>query len=115
MPYNKPLLSFIELAPFVRAREAYGMDDAELAELQAAILAEPEVGDVIPGSGGCRKLRWRAQGRGKRGGYRVIYFLRTAAGLIVLALLYAKNVRDDVDPVLLKQLKARLQHGQADR
>ncbi|MEO6967306.1 MAG: hypothetical protein ABI132_02465 [Rhodanobacteraceae bacterium] len=43
-------------------------NDAEIAELQL-MLAEPEAGDVIPGSGGCRKLRWRVQGRGKRGGY----------------------------------------------
>lgn len=114
MPYTKPLLSFIELAPFVRAREAYGMGDAEFAELQLALAAEPEAGDVIPGSGGCRKLRWRAQGRGKRGGYRVIYFLRTAEGSIVLVLLYAKNVRDNVDPELLRQLKTRFDHGQAD-
>lgn len=115
MPYTKPLLSFIELAPFVRAREAYGMGDAEFAELQLALVAEPAAGDVIPGSGGCRKLRWRAQGRGKRGGYRVIYFLRTAEGSIVLVLLYAKNVRDNVDPELLRQLKTRFDHGQADR
>jgi hypothetical protein len=115
MPYNKLLLSFIELAPFARAREAYGMDDAEFSELQAALGAQPEAGDVIPGTGGCRKLRWRAQGRGKRGGYRVIYFLRTAEGLIVLVLLYSKNVRDNVEPELLKQLKARYGHGQADR
>lgn len=106
MPYNKPLFSFIELAPFERAREVYDMDDAEFAELQMALLAEPEAGDVIPGSGGCRKLRWRAKGRGKRGGYRVIYFLRIAEGLIVLVLLYAKNVHDNIDPILLKRLKA---------
>jgi hypothetical protein len=61
------------------------------------------------------QLRWRAQGRGKRGGYRVIYFLRTAEGLIVLVLLYSKNVLDNVEPELLKQLKARYGHGQADR
>ena len=109
MPYNKTLPSFIELAPFARAREAYGMDDAELLELQAALLAEPEAGDVIPGSGGCRKVRWRTPGHGKRGGYRVIYFLRTAAGSIVLVLLYAKNVRDNVDPELLRKLKARFE------
>ncbi|EQD50637.1 hypothetical protein B1A_09732 [mine drainage metagenome] len=115
MPYTKPLLSFIELAPFAQAREAYGMDDAEFAELQLALAAEPEAGDVIPGSGGCRKWRWRAPGRGKRGGYRVIYFLRIAEGSVVLVLLYAKNVRDNVDPGLLRQLKARFDHGQADR
>lgn len=111
MPYTSPLLGFIELAPFARAREAYGMDDAEFSDLQTALLADPEAGDVIPGSGGCRKLRWRAPGRGKRGGYRVIYFLRTAEGAIVLALLYAKNVRDNVDPALLRQLKARFDHA----
>jgi hypothetical protein len=107
MPYTKPLFGFIELAPFARAREAYGIDDTEFAELQAAIVADPEAGDVIPGSGGCRKLRWRAPGRGKRGGYRVIYFLRNAEGLIVLVLLYAKNVRDNVEPGLLRELKER--------
>jgi hypothetical protein len=45
----------------------------------------------------------------------VIYFLRTAEGLIVLVLLYSKNVRDNVEPELLKQLKTRYGHGQADR
>jgi hypothetical protein len=105
MPYNHSLFGFIELAPFARAREAYGMDDAEFAALQAAMLADPEAGDVIPGSGGCRKLRWRAPGRGKRGGYRVIYFLRNAEGLIVLVLLYAKNVRENIEPGLLRELK----------
>ena len=105
MPYNSSLFGFIELAPFARAREAYGMEDAEFAELQAAMLVDPDAGDVIPGSGGCRKLRWRAPGRGKRGGYSVIYFLRNAEGLIVLVLLYAKNVRDNVEPGLLRELK----------
>lgn len=111
MPYNKPLPTFIELAVFARAREAYGMDDDELAKLQAALADEPETGDVIPGSDGCRKLRWRAEGRGKLGGYRVVYFLRTAQGAIVLALLYAKNVRENIDPNLLRKLKARFDHG----
>lgn len=107
MPYNHALLTFVELTPFARAREAYGMDDAEFAQLQAAMLAEPEAGNVIPGSGGCRKMRWRAPGRGKRGGYRVIYFLRNAEGLIVLVLLYAKNVRENIEPGLLRELKER--------
>ena len=108
------LWSFIELAPFARAREAYGMDDAEFAELQTAMLADTEAGDVIPGSGGCRKLRWRAEGRGKRGGYRVIYFLRTAAGAIVLVTLYSKNVRENIEAGMLKKLKERYEHGEDD-
>lgn len=60
MPDMRLLHSFIELAPFVRASEAYGMDDGEFAELQLALAAAPESGGVIPGSGGCRKFRWRA-------------------------------------------------------
>lgn len=56
-------------------------------------------------------MRWRATGRGKRGGYRVIYFLRTAAGSIVLVTLYAKNVRDNVEPKLLRAIKAEYDHG----
>lgn len=107
MPYNNPMFEFIELAPFARAREAYGMDDAEFAQLQAALLADPDAGDVIPASSGCRKLRWRAPGRGKRGGYRVVYFLRNAQGQIVLVLLYAKNVRENIEPELLRALKER--------
>lgn len=85
------------------------MDDAEFAELQMALLADTEAGDVIPGSGGCRKLRWRKTGSGKRGGYRVIYFLRTAAGSIVLVLLYAKSVRENIEPELLRKLKTRFE------
>ena len=90
------------------------MNDVEFAELQAAMLADPEEGDVIPGSGGCRKLRWRTQGHGKRGGYRVIYFLRTAAGPFVLVTLYAKNVRENVEAGVLKKLKGRYEHDQDD-
>lgn len=112
MPYK--LWAFIELAPFARAREAYGMDDAEFSELQAALLGDPEAGEVIPRSGGCRKMRWHAQGRGKRGGYRVIYFLRTAAGAIVMVTLYAKNVRDNIEASVLKKLREVYEHGEDD-
>ena len=60
------------------------MDDEEFAVLQQYLVEHPDAGDVIPRSGGCRKLRWRDTGRGRRGGIRVIYFLRLASGQIVL-------------------------------
>jgi hypothetical protein len=98
------MFTFIELEPFARAREAL-LDDGEFAQLQMYLLAQPDAGDVIPGSDGCRKLRWALPGRGKRGGARVIYFLRLKSGEVVLVTMYAKNVRDNIDPKLLRELR----------
>jgi len=68
-------------------------------------MAHPKAGDVIARSGGCRKLRWARSGRGKRGGARVIYFIRVSADEFVLATMYAKNVKDDIDAGLLRKLR----------
>jgi hypothetical protein len=98
------MLTFVELPVFAKYREAY-LDDDEFAALQAYLLTRPDAGDVIPGSGGCRKLRWRGSGRGKRGGLRVVYFCQRANGQIVLVTLYAKNVTDNIAAGTLKALK----------
>jgi hypothetical protein len=73
--------------------------------LQQVLLADPEAGAIIPGSGGVRKLRWGVSGRGKRGGIRVIYFLRTRQGQIWMLTLYAKNVTENISASVLKQIK----------
>lgn len=65
------MISFIETKLFTRLVQEYLSDD-EYSKLQQALLAEPEAGAVIRGSGGVRKLRWAVAGRGKRGGIRVI-------------------------------------------
>jgi mRNA-degrading endonuclease RelE of RelBE toxin-antitoxin system len=104
------VLTFIELAPFAAVRDKY-LDDQEFAALQQYLVEHPDAGEVIPRSGGCRKLRWGATGRGKRGGMRVIYFLRLASGQIVLVTIYAKNVRENIDPRLLKRLKEGFDRG----
>jgi hypothetical protein len=62
------------------------------------IARNPEAGDVIPETGGVRKLRWRRQGTGKRGGVRVIYFYHNAQMPIFLLLIYAKARREDMTP-----------------
>jgi len=103
------LFTFIELQPFAAIRDKY-LTDEEFAEFQSYLAMHPEAGDVIPHSGGCRKLRWAAEGRGKRGGVRVIYFLRLKPGQIVLVTMYAKNVRDNIDPGILKRLKGAFEH-----
>lgn len=102
------MFTFIELEPFAAVRDKY-LDDDEFAELQGYLAGQPDAGGVIPRSGGCRKLRWAVAGRGKRGGVRVIYFRRHALGEIVLVTMYAKNVRENINPVLLKRLKERFE------
>jgi len=72
------------------------MDEDERAVMVDYLAYTPTAGDLMPGTGGVRKLRWRLEGRGKRGGARVIYFYH-GAGLPLFALTaYAKNVRDDL-------------------
>lgn len=102
--------SFIELHPFATVRDKY-LNDDEFATLQHFLAAHPNAGDVIPRSGGCRKLRWAIEGRGKRGGVRVIYFLRLNSGQIILVTMYAKNVQENIDPNLLKRLKEVFENG----
>jgi hypothetical protein len=102
--------TFIELHPFATVRDKY-LNDDEFAAFQHYLTAHPDSGDVIPHSGGCRKLRWAIEGRGKRGGVRVIYFLRLISGQIVLVTMYAKNVQENIDPNLLKRIKEVFENG----
>jgi len=98
------MISFIETKLFTRLVQDFLSDD-EYAALQQALLADPEAGAIILGSGGVRKLRWGVAGRGKRGGIRVIYFLRTRHGQIWMLTLYAKNVAENISANVLKQIK----------
>lgn len=98
------MISFVETKLFTRLVQEL-FSDEEYSHLQRALIENPEVGDIIPGSGGVRKMRWRVAGRGKRGGVRVIYYLRTRAGQIWMLTLYAKNVAESIPPHLLRQIK----------
>ena len=68
------VLTFVETKLFTKRLREYLADD-EYRALQEALIANPQAGDIIRGSGGVRKLRWNVAGRGKRGGIRVIYYL----------------------------------------
>ena len=98
------MFEFIETPFFTKTLEHY-LDDDEYAKLQQHLSEHPEAGAVVPGSGGVRKLRWAIAGRGKRGGLRVIYYLRSARGEIWMLTLYGKNVHEDIPAHLLKQMK----------
>jgi hypothetical protein len=90
---------FVELPPFARYRDVY-LDDEGFRALQIALLAKPECGDVIQGTGGLRKMRHadERRGKGKRGGLRVIYFWWGAGSQFWLFTVYGKDVRDDLSP-----------------
>ena len=76
----------------------------------AWLAANPEAGDVVPGSGGCRKVRWSITGSGKRGGARIIYFNRLANGEIWLLVIYTKSVMGNIPAHILKSIREAIEH-----
>lgn len=101
------MISFVETRLFTRLVQEYLSDD-EYSALQQALLQDPEAGAVVPGSGGVRKMRWGVAGRGKRGGLRVIYFLRTRQGQIWMLTIYPKNVAENIPANVLRQIKEEI-------
>ena len=81
--------------------------DEGIFAIQVYLLEQPDAGDIIPGSGGCRKLRWAAKGHGKRGGARVIYYWITENHRILLLDFYAKNQSENLSQAKLKELKRK--------
>jgi len=102
--YNQYMLTVIESPEFiVWSAKVWG--EVERIEFIDWISENPHSGDVIPGAGSLRKVRWARQGMGKRGGARVIYFNRLASGEVVLLLVYAKAKFDNLRPEFLLKLK----------
>jgi len=101
------MYSFIETRLFSRLVWEY-LSDEEYSKLQQKLIEDPTAGDLIPGSGGIRKLRWRGSGRGKRGGVRIIYYARMKRGEIWMLTLYPKNVSDDIPAHILKKIKEEI-------
>ena len=91
------LVEFIEAPIFTRLLGTYLTDD-EYRLLQAALSQDPEMGDVVPGTGGVRKLRWRdaRRGQGRRGGLRVIYYYLRADEQIWMLTIYGKDEAKDL-------------------
>ena len=101
------MLTFVESTLFTSLVHEYLSDD-EYAALQQALTDNPEAGDVMRGSGGVRKIRWGIAGRGKRGGIRVIYYLRSRQGEIWMLTLYAKNEAESIPGHILKKIKEEI-------
>jgi hypothetical protein len=94
----------IETSIFTRQVQAL-LSDEEYRQLQMALVLHPDMGVVISGSGGLRKVRWSLAGRGKRGGVRTIYYWAVSKEQILLLLIYAKNEQDDLSSEQLKVLR----------
>lgn len=104
------MVTFVESPLFTKQVHDY-LTDTEYSVFQEYLAANPEMGDVVRGSGGVRKVRWSRRGTGKSGGVRVLYFVRTEAGEIWLLLIYAKSAVDSIPGHILRALKEEMQHA----
>lgn len=110
---------FVEAPVFTRLLPRYLTDD-EYRLLQRALLANPDVGAIMPGTGGFRKMRWgdSRRGKGTRGGLRVIYYHFVEDEQVWLMTLYGKDEIDDLTPVekgILKNAIAAERRARAPR
>lgn len=109
MAYDAPMV-FIETPTFTRQIVAL-ISDAEYRKLQQALADNPEMGDLLQGGGGIRKLRWAVAGTGKSGGIRSIYFWKKSADQIFMLLAYPKSAKDtltDQETAILRKLVKEL-------
>ena len=102
------LQAVAETPTFQRDAAAAGMTEAEKAELIGYLAANPEAGEIIVGTGGARKLRWRRPGTGKSGGYRIITYFAGRALPVFLLTLYAKGERANLTPAERNMLRVIL-------
>jgi len=104
------VFTFIETKLFTKLVDEYLSED-EYSRLQEALISDPESGAVVRDTGGVRKLRWAASGRGKRGGYRIIYFVQLQIDTIWMLTLYPKNVSDTIPARILRQIREEIEDG----
>ena len=109
LTYNARVV-FIETSTFTRLLYDYLTDD-EYAGLQSFLLQHPDTGDVVPGSGGVRKIRWAMRGRGKRGGVRVIYYWKKRDDEMWMLTLYAKNEASTISSHVLKKIAGEIKNA----
>ncbi|MDR2839620.1 MAG: type II toxin-antitoxin system RelE/ParE family toxin [Azonexus sp.] len=102
------LMTVIETPVYLRYADAVWREDEREAFVDF-IAANPEAGDVIPQFAPLRKVRWSKRGTGKRGGVRVIYFVRLESGTVSLLMVYPKSTTDNLSHKFLKELRKLLE------
>jgi len=101
---------FIETPLFTRLIKDFLPDDSYRL-LQQTILIRPEVGNLIRGGGGLRKIRWNVPGSDKRGGLRIIYYWDVPEDTIYMLLPYKKSKQKDLTAAQLKVLRGLVKEG----
>lgn len=82
------------------------MSDDEYRTLQETLVKRPGMGDVVQGTGGLRKVRWKQEGHGKSGGVRVIYYWMTEDEQLYMLYVYQKSKQEDLTAEQKKALKS---------
>ncbi len=100
-------MTVVEIEQFLDAA-ARLLTDSERADLVAYVAGNPETGDIMPETGGVRKLRWAAKGKGKRGGVRVIYYFHSERLPVFLIDIYAKNEKANLTKAERNAMKKRI-------
>jgi hypothetical protein len=103
------MLTIIETPTFQKLVSSIWTED-ELDAFKVWLAQQPGVGEVIPGAGGLRKVRWSRAGMGKRGGARVIYLTQLQDGSLALLMIYTKSKFDNLPKEFLLQLKKEFEH-----
>lgn len=106
-------MTVVETSAFVRDASSL-FSDAERMSLISFIAANPEVGGIMPETGGVRKFRWAAKGKGKRGGARIIYYYHSESLPLFLLNVFAKNEKVNLskaERIEIKKLVPRLVSG----
>jgi mRNA-degrading endonuclease RelE of RelBE toxin-antitoxin system len=101
-------ITFIEAPIFTKYVTKYLTDD-EYSVFQNELALNPEAGDIIKSSGGLRKIRFGGRGKGKSGGYRIIYYYKKSDFEIWLITIYSKNEEENIPTNILKQIKETME------
>ena len=96
---------FVYTEPFRKCWKAMGLSENDLKKLEEILLENPQLGDVIEGTGGARKMRIQIENRGKSGSGRVIYVDVFEKEKLYFLLAYPKNVQDNLTPDQKKQVR----------
>nr|WP_155581873.1 transcriptional regulator [Pseudomonas spelaei] len=104
------VLTIIESPLFSKLWPDYWTEE-ERGIFMAFLANHPDAGTVVPGSGGCRKVRWSLEGRGKSGSVRIIYTTQLACGALVTLLIYGKGATEDIPAHILYKIAKEMNHA----